>query len=190
MIAISSVFGAVVGAGSDGRMMDKLYLDVYFGDEVSYQYVNYRGNGFELQTRTLNKVFDMYKIKGNGKYKFIISGKIALPDDVGNTVTVNLKSGQFSYNAFGSGSYVTYLNNIAVYNNVKYKDLSVARDSLNNPYLDIRIEVETKSTAHLKSIRKTLSGTSYFIAYTGKQQKRGASSGLKKVSAKMYCMEE
>ena len=79
----SSLKPKKVDENAEGKIYDKAYLDIYIGDEVLYQYVTYKGNGFKVVGREQNKVFDEYKKRSVNKGKFIISGRIEIPKNVG-----------------------------------------------------------------------------------------------------------
>ena len=197
MIAISSLFGAVAGAGNDGRIMDKLYLDIYLSNnQINYQYASTGGGRINLNTRKLNKAFNQI-LDQNVMPKFTLSGKIALPNDIGTDATVFIKGHAGSSSHHRS---VVYINNKKATthswkSHAEHRaNISVNRDKMNNPYADVRIEVfavkQTKGSNVLDRLKKQASGLTFNIIYSAAQTKRGQNSSSVTVPARFYCMEE
>ena len=96
------------------KIMDRVYLDVNLGEEVSYQYVPF-SNNFNLKTEKLNKVFNLYRTKGLDEGSFTISGKFELPLDVGNKVAILIRGVKTTSNTLynlntGNIGVYTYIN--------------------------------------------------------------------------------
>lgn len=196
MITLSSLTAGTVGANSDGRTMDKAFLDIYLGDDVNYQYVKYSANGFELESRKLNKVFDLYRQQGLKSAKFIINGKFELPSDVGKKATIVIKGKSPLHYIGGSyhGRKDTFING----NKFKYsKDdrmiVKVAKDNMGIPFINVKIEVLLKyfmNKNDLNILKQSVSSMKIYVNYQAKQLKRGDAPASKEVPLRAYIIED
>lgn len=106
MILISSIYAGTVGANSNGKIMDKAYLDIYLDNgEVNYQYIEYIGDRFNLSNRSINKAFDLYRARGLLRGKFVITGRLELPKEVQGDKIMLLVKGKGSSGIAAGSSY-------------------------------------------------------------------------------------
>ena len=213
MIFLSSVYAGTVGANNDGKLMNKAFLDIYLDQgQVQYQYAGYHGNGFELNSRTLNKAFDLYRQRNLDKAKIFISGRLALPKETKDNAVIVLKGVPDYINTHGSGNgfkeliyfyeqnvrggrgYQLYLNGNLVSKN--RLTLPVSRDAMGDPFIDLRIEIyaiyrnNPKSfLTYLDDVKKRVANLSFYVEFMA-QAKRGKLAEIKQIPLKVYCLEE
>ena len=196
MIAMSSLVAGIVGESSDSRMMGKAYLDIFLDNgDVQYHYVKYKNNSFNLESRKLYKVFDLYRQIGAKKFKFNINTKIDLPKDIGDKVTLVIKVSKPSvyYKRINSykGKYQTYINGDLLQPNDSRKTVSVMKDNMGNKYITIKIIVDDiYHNKYFKRAIQSISAMKFYINYQSKQITRGSASKSKEISFQVYCLEE
>jgi hypothetical protein len=80
---ISSLSAGTVGANKDGKVYDKIFLDIFLDNgEVNYQYLPYTGNSFNMQDRNLHKAFYEYEARKLKKAKVTAIGKLEVPNNI------------------------------------------------------------------------------------------------------------
>lgn len=173
------------------RIMDKVYLDIYLEDEINYQYIHFDEN-FQINTKKLEKVFDLYRTKNLHQGKFIITGKFALPEDVGNKVTIGIRgvtttnSTLYSQKTGKIGVY-TYLNEIKLQDKKMMNVVDVQKDDNGLAYVSIKIETEfIKRELFLEHFKLFIANMKFFLSYEAQQSKRGDTNFTKEMPLRAF----
>ena len=194
----SSLKPKKVDENAEGKIYDKAYLDIYIGDEVLYQYVTYKGNGFKVVGREQNKVFDEYKKREVYNGKVIISGRIEIPKNVGMNefLLMSNKKGKKRYNNSRHSSY--YGLNVIV-NGIKFSEkqrkVKALKDKNGNYYLDLKIDTWFKFEGDKKS--KTLTTVKEYVdtfIFTAKplqtKSARGGGVRVGEIPLRVYVLKD
>ena len=212
MMILSSLFAGVVGSKGDGILENKAYIDIYLDDsEIIYQYVTY-SNGFDLSSRSnekLNKYFAEWDKRRSIKRKIVISGNIALPNNVKDKVAIVLSNKPFAcnkgeevnnfknseknfYGGDDSWGYGLYMNGkfVSTYRTIQ----EVHTDKFGNKYIPFKIVAFASEYYHsdwkdviARWAKVKMGLTKYLFNVEGKQ-KRGQDRPL--IPLSVYCIEE
>jgi len=211
MMVLSLLFAGVVGSKGDGILENKAYIDIYLdNNEIIYQYVTY-SNGFDLSSRSnkkLNKYFAAFQKRDLDRMKIVISGNIALPNNVKDKVAIVLSnkpwaasesSFQNAEKIFYKGGYGTpdwgyglYMNGKFV---SKYRTIQeVHTDKFGNKYIPFKIvgfAINSNGGGYegvSGSWEKVKMGLTKYVFNVEGKQKRGQDRPL--IPLSVYCIEE
>ncbi len=195
ILSISTLIGNSSNTETEHKIKNRVYLDIHLGDEVNYQYVEFSDN-FNLKTKKLNKVFELYRTKGLDHGKFTITGKFELPSDVGNKVAILIKGTNKTSTTLysiktGTLGVHTYLNDKKLLNKKLRNVVDVSKDEFGIPYVDIRIETEFISRElFLSKFRNFISSMKFFVIYEPQQLQRGDTPSTKEVALKAFVLKD
>ena len=195
LLSISTLIASTINNETDSKIMDKVYLDIHLGDEVNYQYVEFTDH-FNLKTKKLNKVFELYRTKSLDTGKFTMTGKFELPQDVGNKVAIliqgtNKTSSTLYSIKTGILGVHTYLNDEKLLDKKLRNVVDVLRDELGRPYIDIRIETEFISRElFLSKFRHFISSMKFSVIYEAQQLQRGDTPSTKEVPLRAFVLKD
>jgi len=195
VLSIFTLMANTIDNATDIKIMDKVYLDIHLGDEVNYQYVQF-SNNFNLKTKKLNQVFELYRTKGLDEGKFTITGKFELPHDVGNKVAIliqgtNKTSSTLYSIKTGILGVHTYLNDVKLLDKKLRNIVDVVRDDSGIPYVDIRIETEFISRElFLSKFRHFISSMKFSVIYEAQQLKRGDTPSTKELPLRAFVLKD
>jgi len=195
ILSISALIASTTNNETDTKIMDKVYLDIHLEDEVNYQYVNF-SNSFNLKTKKLDKVFELYQTKGLDTGKFTITGKFKLPSDVGTKVTILIQgthktSSTLYSKKTGILGVHTYLNDIKLLDKKLRNVVDVFRDEQGMPYIDIRIETEFISRElFLSKFRHFISSMKFSVIYEAQQLQRGDTPSTKEIPLRAFVLKD
>lgn len=177
------------------KIMDRVYLDIHLGEEVSYQYVEFSDN-FNLRTEKLNKVFNLYRTKGLDEGRFTISGKFELPLDVGNKAAILIRGVKTTSNTLynlntGKIGVYTYINDEKLLDKKLRNVVDVYKDDMGTPYVNIRIETEFISRElFLKRFQNFITNMKFYVIYEAQQLQRGDTPSTKEVTLRAFVLED
>jgi len=182
---------------TEGKLYDKTFLDVYIGDEVLYQYVSYKGNGFKVIGREQNKVFSEYKKRSVNRGKFIITARVEVPKSVGRNEFLLMSN----KDGFGIGvnrgqdydhRYVyTFING----NNYKGKQKKVKalKDNKGNYYLDLKVQAVYNQKPFFSNMKFAREYTDTLI-FTAKplqtKSSRGGNVRVGEIPLRVYVLKD
>ena len=194
ILSISTLFANITENETEYKIKNKVYLDIYLGDETNYQYVEF-SDSFNLKTKKLDKVFELYRRKGLDEGKFTITGKFKLPNDVGNKVSILIKGTNKTSTTLysiktGTLGVHTYLNNKKLLNKKLRNLVDVSKDEFGVPYIDIKIETEFISRElFLSKFRNFISSMKFFVIYEPQQLQRGDTPSTKEVALEAFVLK-